>query len=165
MLDWHKHPLVALLETKIKNHRSLLEDFPFNRMIEVPTVGNSGGIVVLWDDAILELDEITTTTHEVHAIIKVHNLNITWLFIVIYASTHRYMRKILWNNLCSIKNNYNGKWLIGVILMNFFTVWKKKGGIPLNASRVLNFHENINHCELIDIGFKGSRYTWLNKRF
>ncbi|KAG5621920.1 hypothetical protein H5410_007138 [Solanum commersonii] len=70
LLDWHKPPLVALLETKMQNHISLLEEFPFTRMIEVPTIGNSGGIVVLWDDAILELDEITTTNQEVHAIIK-----------------------------------------------------------------------------------------------
>ncbi|KAH0639777.1 hypothetical protein KY285_036363 [Solanum tuberosum] len=70
MLDWHKPPLVALLETKMQNHQPLLEDFPFNRMIEVPAVGNSGGIVVLWDENILELDEIATTSQEVHDIIK-----------------------------------------------------------------------------------------------
>lgn len=56
LLDWHKPPLVALLETKMQCHQTLLESFPFNKMIEVPAIGNSGGIVVLWDDNFLELD-------------------------------------------------------------------------------------------------------------
>ncbi|KAH0632696.1 hypothetical protein KY284_035482 [Solanum tuberosum] len=70
LLDCHKPPLVALLETKMQNHQVLLDDFPFNKMIEVPIVGNSGGIVVLWDDNLVELDEIAITEQEIHAMIK-----------------------------------------------------------------------------------------------
>ncbi|KAK4710031.1 hypothetical protein R3W88_004544 [Solanum pinnatisectum] len=149
----------------MQSHQALLEDFPLTRMIEVPAIGNSGGIVVLWDDTIWELDEIATTTQEVHAIIKVHSLNITWLFSVIYASTHRNMRKTLWNNLKNIKDTFDGKWLIGGDFNELLHNSEKKGGNPLNASRVSNFQNTINHCELIVMGFKGSRYTWLNKRF
>ncbi|KAH0635688.1 hypothetical protein KY289_035603 [Solanum tuberosum] len=70
LLDCHKPPLVALLETKMQNHQVLLDDFPFNKMIEVPVVGNSGGIVILWDDNLVELDEIAITEQEIHAMIK-----------------------------------------------------------------------------------------------
>ncbi|KAH0705503.1 hypothetical protein KY290_010195 [Solanum tuberosum] len=70
LLDWHKPPLVVLLETKIQCHPTLLKIFSFNKMIEVSAIGNSRGIVVLWDDNFLELDEITTTSQEVHAMIK-----------------------------------------------------------------------------------------------
>ncbi|KAH0679722.1 hypothetical protein KY284_020807 [Solanum tuberosum] len=116
LCDWHKHPLVTLLETKMQNHRSLLEDFPFTRMIKVPAVGNLGGIVVLWDYAILELVEITTTTYEVHAIIK-------------------------------------GKKPLAA------------SGYTRSSIKPSDFQEIINHCELIDMGFKGSRYALLNKIF
>ncbi|KAG5584575.1 hypothetical protein H5410_045009 [Solanum commersonii] len=70
LLDCHKPPIVALLETKMQNHQVLLDDFPFNKMIEVPVVGDSGGIVVLWDDNLVELDEIAITEQEIHAMIK-----------------------------------------------------------------------------------------------
>ncbi|KAH0685469.1 hypothetical protein KY290_016739 [Solanum tuberosum] len=70
LLDRHKPPLVALLETKMVNHQVLLDDFHFNKMIEVPAVGNLGGLVVLWGDNVLELDEIATTEQEIHAMIK-----------------------------------------------------------------------------------------------
>lgn len=42
---------------------------------------------------------------------------------------------------------------------------EKKGGIPLINSRSNDFWDTVNLCELIDIGFKGSKYTWHNKCF
>jgi len=74
LLDWHKPLVVALLETKMQDHQPLLENVSFNKMIEVLVVGNSSGIVVLWDDNFLELDEIATIAQQVHAMIKVHYL-------------------------------------------------------------------------------------------
>ncbi|KAK4718343.1 hypothetical protein R3W88_016681 [Solanum pinnatisectum] len=62
LLDWHKPPM-------------MLDEFPFNKMTKVPTMGNSGGLVVLWDDNLLELDEIATTGQEIHAMIKVSTHN------------------------------------------------------------------------------------------
>ncbi|KAF3664112.1 hypothetical protein FXO37_11637 [Capsicum annuum] len=61
---------MALLETKMQDQLVLLNDFLFNRVIEVPAVGNAGGLSVLWDDSVLELDEVATTDQEIHAIIK-----------------------------------------------------------------------------------------------
>ncbi|KAH0776596.1 hypothetical protein KY290_008007 [Solanum tuberosum] len=55
----------------MQNHQVLLVDFPFNKMIEVSVVDNSGGIVVLWDDKLMELDKIAITEQEVHAMIKI----------------------------------------------------------------------------------------------
>ncbi|KAH0639748.1 hypothetical protein KY285_036334 [Solanum tuberosum] len=72
LLDWRRPPLVVLLEIKMQSHQILLDDFPFNQMIKVSTICNSDGLVVLWDDIILELDEIATTGQEIHAMIK-HN--------------------------------------------------------------------------------------------
>ncbi|KAF3648094.1 hypothetical protein FXO38_18341 [Capsicum annuum] len=39
-------------------------------VIGVPAVGNVGGLPVLWDDSLLELDEIMTTDQEIHVIVK-----------------------------------------------------------------------------------------------
>ncbi|KAK6779891.1 hypothetical protein RDI58_022075 [Solanum bulbocastanum] len=47
LLDCHKPPLVVLLETKMQSHQVRLDDFLFNKMIEVPTIYNSGGVVIL----------------------------------------------------------------------------------------------------------------------
>ncbi|KAM3266562.1 hypothetical protein P3L10_003556 [Capsicum annuum] len=70
LVDWHKPPLVALLETKMQDYQALLDEFPFTRMIDVPAIGKSGGLAILWDDALLELDQICTTDQEIHVMIK-----------------------------------------------------------------------------------------------
>ncbi|XP_055820286.1 uncharacterized protein LOC129889134 [Solanum dulcamara] len=41
-------------------------------MMQVPVVGNSEGIVILWYDSQLELDDIATSIQEIHTMIKVH---------------------------------------------------------------------------------------------
>lgn len=130
MIDWHKPSLVALLETKMQCHQALLEDFSFNRMIEVSANGNSRGIVVLWDDNFLKLDDTATTAQEVHAMIKVHNSPHTWLVSCVYASTYRCNRKILWQNLKNIKNNFSGMWLIGGDFNELLSNSEKRAGIP-----------------------------------
>lgn len=41
--------LVALIETKMQNHQVLLDDFSFTNMIEISSVENFSGMVILWD--------------------------------------------------------------------------------------------------------------------
>lgn len=35
----------------------------------------------------------------------------------------------------------------------------------INYSRTSEFNDMVNYCALIDMGFKGNRFTWLNKHF
>ncbi|KAH0681790.1 hypothetical protein KY289_019542 [Solanum tuberosum] len=61
LVDWHKPPLVTLVETKMQDHQAFLNNFPFNNMIQVPAIANSRGMVMLWNDELLELDDIAIT--------------------------------------------------------------------------------------------------------
>ncbi|KAK4731156.1 hypothetical protein R3W88_024144 [Solanum pinnatisectum] len=153
-ISCHNPLLVALIETKMQDHQSLVDDFPFTRMIQVPAVGNSGGLVILWDNSLIEVDDIATTGQEIHAMVKVCATNEYWLFSCIYASTYLNSRKILWENVKKIKVNYDGKWLIGGDFNELMKSSEKAG--------VLGYGY---YCELIDMGYKGGKYTWLNKRF
>lgn len=40
----------------------------------------------------------------------------------------------------------------------------KFGGNAISISRALQFHECLNVCNMIDIGFAGPRFTWSNHR-
>ncbi|KAK4719067.1 hypothetical protein R3W88_017405 [Solanum pinnatisectum] len=131
LLDWYKPLLVAFVETKMQDHQTILDDFTFNNMIQVPVNGNFGCLAALWDDSILELDEIATTRQEIHAMVKVLTTNNSWLFSCIYASTYRESHKILWDNLKTIKDNFDGSWLLVVISTKFSTLQRKKVGDPL----------------------------------
>ncbi|KAF3670930.1 putative acyl carrier protein 1, chloroplastic-like [Capsicum annuum] len=71
MMESPRSTLPNNLASSSQDHLVLLNDFPFNRVVEVPTVGNAGGLTVLWDDPILELLDVATTDQEIHAIMKV----------------------------------------------------------------------------------------------
>lgn len=44
--------------------------------------------------------------------IKVRLTQDSWLFSCIYASSYRIYRCVIWENLKTIKDNYEGNWLI-----------------------------------------------------
>lgn len=52
------------------------------------------------------------STQELHAMIQVNPNYPSWLFSIIYASTKVANRRILWDNLENLSNNYKGPWLV-----------------------------------------------------
>ncbi|KAH0727886.1 hypothetical protein KY284_003751 [Solanum tuberosum] len=54
----------------MSDHQVLIDEYPFTNMIQVPSIGNSGGLVILWDDNILEVDNIITSGQEIHVMVK-----------------------------------------------------------------------------------------------
>lgn len=59
----------------MSDHQYLLDNFPLNNILQVPASSNSGALVMLWDDKILELDDIATIGQEIHVMVKVHSTN------------------------------------------------------------------------------------------
>nr|XP_009790313.1 PREDICTED: uncharacterized protein LOC104237788 isoform X2 [Nicotiana sylvestris] len=57
--DTQKPCLVSLLETRMTMHGSLLNDFNFTEMIEVPSEGQSGGMAILYDHTMVTVNNFT----------------------------------------------------------------------------------------------------------
>lgn len=63
----HNPCLVALLETKMSNHMALKDEFTFDDFYEVPTVGNSGGTVLMWLSHVFYVTMENRTDQELYA--------------------------------------------------------------------------------------------------
>ncbi|XP_070046474.1 uncharacterized protein [Nicotiana tomentosiformis] len=53
-------------------------------------------------------------------------------------------------------------WLVGE---DFNVIWdeeEKFGGLPVSLNEVDDFRHYANTCNLVDLGFKGSIFTWWN---
>lgn len=70
MVDTHKPFIVTLLETRMKNHISLLSEFPFSEMIEVPSEGQAGCMVILWDSSVVKVHNFARSKQEIHATVR-----------------------------------------------------------------------------------------------
>ncbi|XP_070018047.1 uncharacterized protein [Nicotiana sylvestris] len=165
MVKMHKPVMLVLLETKMADHKKLTEELQFDMHIQFPTVGHYGSIVIMWRDSSLQVDEVAVNSQGIHAIVKVLPLNPPLFFSAIYASNHIEDRKALWDSLVDISKNHRGSWFVGGDFNEVLKAIDKFRGHPINTQRSNSFWNCINNCHLVYLGFKGSKYTWSNKRY
>lgn len=83
---------------------------------------------------------------------------------IVYASTDRQTRIALWDNLHDIAANMSLPWVVGGNFNVITDEEEKYGGLPVQYNETEDFVHCINTCQLVDLGFKGSIYTWWNGR-
>ncbi|KAK4711267.1 hypothetical protein R3W88_005780 [Solanum pinnatisectum] len=65
----HKPCMVALLETRMVSHVGLRDEFDFDDFLEVPAIGRSEGIVLLWNTDMVTVSTLRQSEQELHAMI------------------------------------------------------------------------------------------------
>ncbi|XP_019241533.1 PREDICTED: uncharacterized protein LOC109221510 [Nicotiana attenuata] len=83
---------------------------------------------------------------------------------LVYAKCDAIERIELWDSLYYMANDMTVPWLVGG---DFNVIWdeeEKFGGLPVHINEVDDFRHCINTCNLSDLGFKGSIFTWWNGR-
>ena len=80
----------------------------------------------------------------------------------IYASPRRSERRILWNNLSVIADIHNLPWVMVGDFNDILSCDEKWEGNRPVASRIREFKDCLNACNMIDMGFLGPKYTWSN---
>lgn len=81
-----------------------------------------------------------------------------------YAKGNSIERIELWDTLNALAQDMIVPWLVGG---DFNVIWdeeEKFGGLPVSLNEVDNFRHCVTTCNLFDLGFKGSIYTWWNGR-
>ncbi|KAH0685679.1 hypothetical protein KY290_017197 [Solanum tuberosum] len=126
--------------------------------LEVPSVGNSGGIALLW----VTVTHIRQSTQELHAMIQVIPNHISCTLSIIYASNLVANRKLLWDSLYSLSRTTRSPWLVAGDFNDILCQKDKWGGVSYSRKNNSDFKNCVNCCQLLDLGFKGSRYTWSN---
>ena len=114
MIINHHSLIVVVTETRVRVDRvgKIIEGLPFDGYITTDTVRYAGGLWMLWKTEDVEVSHLSSTEQEIHASIKVHSSNLTWLISTIYASPRLAERQILWNNLKTVAQLHNLPWLM-----------------------------------------------------
>lgn len=133
-------------------------------MVEVPAIANSGGMVLLWNNEVVKVSNFTRNGQSIHVMIEVKPKNLTWLFSTIYASNDLAYRHLLWDNIKLIFDKYKGPWLVTEDFNEIINSTNKFGGRPINQKRARTLIDCRSSCNLVDLGYKGCKYTWSNHR-
>ena len=107
----------------------------------------------------MDVTPLSSTAHEIHAVVQVPNSDSNWLFFAIYASPRSAERHILWNNLIKVVELHYMPWVLVGDLNEPLTGEDKFGGRLVSVSGSLLFKECLDKCSVIDIGFTGAQFT------
>ncbi|KAH0714910.1 hypothetical protein KY284_007815 [Solanum tuberosum] len=157
--------MLVLLETRMAEHKRLTEVLKFDSQIQSVAQGLSGEIVIMWKRDLLKLDDITFTLQSIHVIIQVIPDSKPWYFSAIYTSSDFHTRTNIWEELINFSKSHKGDWIVGEDFNEILKASEKFRGRCINNSRSNLFRQCLDHYNLIDLGFKGCKYTWTNKRY
>ncbi|XP_019241016.1 PREDICTED: uncharacterized protein LOC109221004 [Nicotiana attenuata] len=98
--------------------------------------------------------------------LKLTNLDTQMSFMVtfVYAKCDPIERIELWDSLYYLASDMSIPWLVGGDFNVILDEEEKFGGLPVSLNEINDFRHCISTCNLNDLGFKGSIYTWWNGR-
>lgn len=73
MINIHNLTFIAFLETRMKDHKSMVVILRFSNLIQFPASRNFGGIVIMYDNCSITIQDITISPQVIHTTIKVNN--------------------------------------------------------------------------------------------
>ncbi|XP_060183224.1 uncharacterized protein LOC132613196 [Lycium barbarum] len=83
---------------------------------------------------------------------------------MVYAKCSDVERMQLWDSLYLLANNMTAPWLVGGDFNVILNEEEKIGGLPVLPQEYEDFAFCLNSCELHEMPFKGSPFTWWNGR-
>nr|XP_016446298.1 PREDICTED: uncharacterized protein LOC107771452 [Nicotiana tabacum] len=89
---------------------------------------------------------------------------VEFVLTLIYAKCDAIERIELWDSLYAMARDMNAPWLVGG---DFNVIWdeeEKFGGLLVSLNEIDDFRHCVHSCNLFDLGFKSSIFTWWNGR-
>ena len=110
----HNPAILVVMETRVGGDKAkeITDLLLFDGAIHTNIIGYAGGLWVLWNADRVDIALLSSTEQEIHAEVKVHYTNDSWLFFAMYASPKYVERKVLWKKLISVAELYNMSWVI-----------------------------------------------------
>ncbi|KAJ4823413.1 hypothetical protein Tsubulata_042683 [Turnera subulata] len=157
----HRPALLALVETKVlfSQAQPILLQCGFD-CFEVSEVdGRAGGVWLCWQQARINVTTLRVHKQFIHCMVAWHS-GLTCYVTAVYASPHVALRQEFWRETQSFPTTFPGPWLIAGDFNSLLGPDEKLGGEPPIPATCRQFGEWIDDCQLLDLGFKGSPFTW-----
>ncbi|KAL5828458.1 hypothetical protein ACOSQ3_017926 [Xanthoceras sorbifolium] len=88
-----------------------------------------------------------------------------WRFTGFYGEPKQWLREQSWVLLRRLAGLDNLPWLIRGDFNEILRGDEKEGGLARMGSAMDGFREAVDSCNLLDMGFSGSKFMWCNRQF
>jgi hypothetical protein len=165
--------LVFLMETKLKNFdrkaKSSLACGPLSNIFlidcTISLCHRSGGLAVLWNN-VISIDILQSNKMFVDLYITSSNNNISWFASGIYGYPYHSQKHLTCELIKELHQNRDQtNWLIFGDFNLLLNSSEKFGGNGIDHHHTRMFNETLNHCDLIDLGYNGTKFTWANNHY
>ena len=165
MVREKKHGILFLMETKCRKKK--MESFRvrlgFSRMFVVEPAGRSGGLALFWKDVKI-LETQNYTQRHINALVNGEDNGGVWKLMCFYGHPVIAKRHELWALLEHLKQFQPQLWLCIGDFNKILTQEEKIGALLRKEGQIDQFRNALVNCQLTDLGFIGSKYTWTNCR-
>ncbi|VVA35089.1 PREDICTED: reverse mRNAase [Prunus dulcis] len=157
-----KNPSVLFLcETKMNSHslNQIKRRYGFNKGYSVDPVGTAGGLSLWWKPDV-EVSILDSSPHWIDTMITSKAENFHGRFTWLYGTPYSQDKAIFWESFpcCDLKDG--NPWIIMGDLNEVNWSYEKEGGANWNRKRRRFLLEYMEKNNLLDLGFKGSIFTW-----
>ncbi|CAL5418073.1 unnamed protein product [Camellia sinensis] len=159
----HRPQIIFLMETK--NNQLKLE--AIRRRLRYPNqsyvdpVGLSGGLALWWlDEVHLQVSFKSANLLNCHVSDNLHHS--PWLATFVYAPPRWTDRRVFWQVLQAIAQDTHDPWLCIGDFNEVGQSWEKQGRVVCNRARIEHYQRFVSECQLMDLEYKGTPYTWTN---
>ncbi|XP_019242662.1 PREDICTED: uncharacterized protein LOC109222805, partial [Nicotiana attenuata] len=135
-----------------------------NRIGFAQAIANVSNKIWVFIDEIYEVTILYNLVQQLSIRLYHKETHVEFVLTLVYAKCDAIERIELWDSLYYMANDMTIPWLVGG---DFNVIWdeeEKFGGLPVHLNEIDDFRHCINTCNLTDLGFKGSMFTWWNGR-
>jgi len=156
----HKFFLIALMEP-FQDTRHIRK---YKRRLGMQYVNyNSNGQIWVFIQEGIHVGVVSDSEQQLTLHLSFHNGN-QFLVTLVYAKCTAVERLRLWKDIYAIGDNHSLPWMVGGDFNVVMGEEEKIGGLPVYLHEYEDFSFCINSCELNDLHFSGSPFTWWNGR-
>ncbi|OMO51807.1 reverse transcriptase [Corchorus capsularis] len=165
MINIYKSSIMAVVEPRVSGAtaRRVLRELRMPKFHIADPEGFAGGIWLCWEESILSLEVVFSSSQMVHAFVQKPGMS-KFLLTIVYASPILEIRRRLWSSMVDFSESVDVPWVVMGDFNDVANSSEKLCGQAPSIGRCLSFNGMILSCGLIDLGFNGPSFTWYNKR-
>ncbi|XP_060190755.1 uncharacterized protein LOC132620046 [Lycium barbarum] len=157
----YKFFLIGLMEPFQQAYK--LESY--RRRLGIKTaLSNVSGKIWAFIDEEYEVTVLMDTVQQLTLKLFNWDTDLDMIVTLVYAKCDRIERIELWDSMYNLASYMTLSWLVGGDFNVIVEEEEKYGGLPVTLNEVEDFRHCIQTCNLSDLGYKGSIFTWWNGR-
>jgi ribonuclease HI len=136
--------------------------FHFSNKFVVKRINKGGGLVLFWKHDISLAIQSYSLSHIDTIIDGISEA--PWRFTCFYGAPETHLRENSWNLLRTLSRQFSLPWCCAGDFNEIVRSSEKKGFRNHSENQMQKFRDVIDECGFIDLGYRGSPFTWCNNR-